>query len=216
MNYNKFFFSLPGNVKADIVVVFHAGHKTKAKEFKNNLLNFLSSLFAKARIDTGDVKVALVNYGLSGKILFNFNKYTKKSDLRKAIRKSSPKVRNSNANLGDALQLVRTKLFTKQEGSRLQEGVPSAVILVTDMASSKSSYSVQDEANRLKQDVKTTIFTVGVEKADLKELQTISSAPTGNHYQSVSKYKDLVSNKDILTNVLDGIRARKLKMKIKK
>ncbi|XP_061165062.1 collagen alpha-6(VI) chain-like [Saccostrea echinata] len=198
---------IDSNVKADIAVVFHASHKTKAKDFKNNLLNFISSLFAKARIDSGEVRVALVNYGASGKILFNFNKYSKKSDLRKAIRKSSPKVRNSNANLGDAIHLVRTQLFTKQEGARTEEGVPSAIILITDWPSSRSAYSVQDEVSRLKTDFKTPIFTIGVEKADLKELQKISSTPTGNHFQSVTQYKDLISNRDILTNVVNGIRA---------
>lgn len=196
-----------GNVKADITVLFHASHKTKAKLFKNSLLNFISSLFAKAAIDSGNVKVALVNYGATGTILFNFNKYTTKSDLRKAIRRSSAKVRNSNADLGDALHLIRTKLFTEQEGFR--SGIPSFIILLTDLPSSKSSYSVQDEVNRIKRDFKTTIFTVGVEKADLKELQMIASSPTRNHFQSVAKLQDLIANKDILANVRNGIHPRK-------
>lgn len=190
-------------------MVFHASHKTKAKLFKHSLLNFISNLFAKAAVDSGDVKVALVNYGVTGTVLFNFNKYTQKSELRKAIRQTSGKVRNSNANLGDASHLIRTKLFTKQEGFRVDEGVPSAIILITDMPSSISSYSVQDEMNRIKRDFKTSVFTVGIDKADLKELQTITSTPTRDYFQSVTKYQDLMANKDILANVKNGIRPRK-------
>lgn len=190
-------------------MVFHSSHKTKAKLFKTKLLNFISNLFAKAAVDSGDVKVAMVNYGVTGTVLFNFNKYTQKSELRKAIRNTSGKVRNSNANLGDALHLIRTKLFTKQEGFRLDEGVSSAIILITDMPSTVSSYSVEDEMNRIKRDFKTSVFTVGIDKADLKELQTITSTPTRDYFQSVTNYEDLMANKDILANIRNGIRPRK-------
>lgn len=151
----------------------------------------------------------MVNYGVTGTVLFNFNKYTQKSELRKAIRNTSGKVRNSNANLGDALHLIRTKLFTKQEGFRLDEGVSSAIILITDMPSTVSSYSVEDEMNRIKRDFKTSVFTVGIDKADLKELQTITSTPTRDYFQSVTNYEDLMANKDILANIRNGIRPRK-------
>lgn len=56
-------------------MVFYLSYKIKVKLFKKKLFNFILNFFVKVVVDFGDVKVVMVNYGVIGIVLFNFNKY---------------------------------------------------------------------------------------------------------------------------------------------
>ncbi|XP_063411126.1 collagen alpha-4(VI) chain-like [Mytilus trossulus] len=183
---------LQSSESADVVILFHAGHKLKSKEFNKGLKLFISRLFEKSQVDSGSARGAVINYGAGAKEVFGLNKFNKKSLLRKAIQKMKPKpYRNSKADLTAALQLLRTKTLSKGGGSRMSEGVPTAVVIVTDMASSSDSNAASQEINNLK-NMGVTVFTVGVSKSDNNELLSMVSQPQDTYHQSAKSYFDLV------------------------
>ena len=180
--------------------MFHAGHKVSSKEFNKGLEYFISKIFEKAQIDSGEARGALVNYGASASEVFGLSTHKDKKSLRKDVLNMKPKqYRNSNANLGAGLQLVRTKTFTKAEGSRIADGVPGALIVITDMASSSDSNLVAQEVNSLK-NMGIKLFTVGIGKADINELESMASQAT--FHQRANKFQDLVKG----DNAVDKIR----------
>lgn len=206
---NNILFYVVDSESADVVVLFHVGNKVKAKSFNKGLKLFMSKLFEKSQVDAGKARGAFINYGAKAKDLFGLLKYSKKSALRKAIQKWKPKpFRHSKANLAEGLRLARTKTFTKAEGSRLTDGVPSALILITDMRSSSDLNIVSQEANQLKA-MGVTLFTVGVDKADSNELISITSRPQNDYHHHSGSFLDLVKDKTVLTKITNQIRACK-------
>ena len=202
-------FVFLGSKSADVVILFHAGHKLKSKEFNKGLKLFISRLFEKSQVDSGSARGAVINYGAGAKEVFGLNKYNKKSLLRKAIQNMKPKpYRNSKADLTAALQLLRTKTLSKGGGSRMSEGVPTAVVIVTDMASSSDSNAASQEINNLK-NMGVTVFTVGVLKSDNNELLSMVSQPQDTYHQSAKSYFDLVKGDSHVHKISNQILACK-------
>ncbi|CAC5417428.1 COL6A [Mytilus coruscus] len=198
---------LKSSESADVVILFHAGHKLKSKEFNKGLKLFISRLFEKAQVDSGSARGAVINYGAAVKEVFGLNKYNKKSLLRKAIQKWKPKpFRNSKADLTAALRLLRTKTLSKTGGARMSEGIPTAVVIVTDMASTSDSNAASQEINNLK-NMGVTMFTVGVAKADNNELLSMVSQPQDTYHQSAKSYFDLVKGDSHVHKITNEIRA---------
>uniref|UniRef100_K1R289 Collagen alpha-3(VI) chain n=1 Tax=Magallana gigas TaxID=29159 RepID=K1R289_MAGGI len=178
---------IDSNVKADITVVFHSSHKTKAKLFKKKLLNFISNLFAKAAVDSGDVKVAMVNYGVTGTVLFNFNKYTQKSELRKAIRNTSGKA------LDEALIS-----FQKLGNVAV---VSNQIVIITDTQTTDNCTGVIDKLQSSDVDVQA----IQVKASEDNELKLITDPNEGGFLLSVKSYEDLNSQSQILDAVAQNI-----------
>lgn len=196
------------NPKADVVVLFHANNKLKSKEFNKGLELFIYKLFQKAQIDSGEARGAVINYGSSAQEVFGLDKFNTKSALRKEIQKMKPKpYRNSKANLVAGLNLARTRTFTSGRGSRLSEGVPSALIIITDMKSTSNAQVAQREINELKRQG-VRVFTVGTYRADESELLSLASSP--QDYQHARSFNDLVKGNDALDKITNQIRACKL------
>ncbi|KAK3083543.1 hypothetical protein FSP39_025167 [Pinctada imbricata] len=196
--------SLEYSDEADILVIFHSGHKTKAKEFNKRLKVFISNLFAKANIDKGKVRGALINYGAGANVLFDFNKYSKKKDLRGYTRRLRAKLRSSKSNLLAALKAARTQVFTAAGGARTTQDVPGAVILITDMKANTPLPGIVSEVDELKKQG-ISFFTLGIGKADTAELQSISSQPVSEYYQKISKYDQLIKDPDVIDHIIRGI-----------
>ena len=179
----------------------------KARPFNRGLRQFIYNLFAKAQIDSGHARAAFINYGATAKEIFGLSKYSKKSGVRNAIKKWKAKpFRHSRANLAAGLQLARTKTLSKVGGSRLSNGVPTALILITDMSSTSDVNVVTQEANQLK-NMGVTIMTIGVGNADSNELKSITSSPQNDLHQSVGSFLDLVSDKSVGNKVINEIKA---------
>lgn len=191
------------------MVIFHSGHKTKARDFNKRLKIFISNLFAKANIDKGKVRGALINYGVGANLLFDFNRYNKKKDLRGYIRKLKAKLRNSNSNLLAALKMARTQVFTAGGGARTTQDVPGAVILITDMKANTPLAGIMSEVEELKK-LGISFFTLGIGKADETELQSIANQPVSEYYQKIAKYDELTKNPDVIDHIIRGIYSCKL------
>ena len=171
---------------------------------------FITNLFQKARIAPNKLRVALVNYGSKTNILADFNKYTTKPAVRKNMRSLRAKLRNSKAYLGKALRTIRSDILTATAGSRLSEGVPTAIIIIADAPATRNRQSVDfvPEVEALKQ-AGVTIFGVGIGKGDNRELQSIASQPSDVYYQGASLHKEITQNKAFISNIVARARSCK-------
>lgn len=202
-------FFLAGSRKADIAILFHVGHKTKLRDLNKKLKIYLSNLFAKAKITPSTLRVALVNYGTNTQVLFDFNTHSRKPQVRSAMKTSiKGKVRNSRANFGAALHKVRTELFVQSAGSRIAEGVPGGLIIITDMAATPNGYNVVKEITLLKR-MGVTVFGVAIGASVHDELRQLTSSPPEDYFQGLLKYNDLMADASPITNIVKRVRLRK-------
>ena len=117
----------------------------------------------------------------------------------KFIRKPAP----------DAVKLFETltsSVFTEASGDRPQ--VPNILILITDQKSSGKAQVIQDKADELKA-TGTQIFTIGLRRADKKEIKRISSDPTEDNSYYIAAHADL-ENDDLKNKLGESIYACKL------
>uniref|UniRef100_A0A452U8R9 Collagen type VI alpha 3 chain n=1 Tax=Ursus maritimus TaxID=29073 RepID=A0A452U8R9_URSMA len=106
-------------------------------------------------------------------------------DPRNAVRRLRPKG-GRQVNIGGALEYVSRNIFKRPLGSRIEEGVPQFLVLIS---SGKSDDEVDDSAAELKQSG-VAPFTVA-RNADQEELVKISLSP--EYVFSVSTFRELPS-----------------------
>ncbi|BFZ15486.1 hypothetical protein BsWGS_18525 [Bradybaena similaris] len=189
--------------KVDLAIVYHLSQKIKPAEVKKYFVPFLVSVVEKASIDNGDVRVALVSFPRKARVIFNLAKFKTSAEVIKKINEIDPKERARRSSGGSALQEVRTRIFTAAGGDR--EGVPNAIILITDAKTSDDQDDFVREAAALSQrGVK--IITVGVESADAKELQSVSSPPVEENAVFSKSYSSIAAQ-EIITSIYRAIPA---------
>ncbi|XP_021375359.1 uncharacterized protein LOC110464458 isoform X7 [Mizuhopecten yessoensis] len=200
--------TLESSREADIAVLFHVGHKTKLRDMNKKLKIYLSNLFAKAKVGPDMLRVALVNYGTATNVLFDFNAHSRKPQVRSAIKTTiKGNLRKSRANLGEALNKIRTELFVQRAGSRIDDGVPAGLIVVTDMVSSDDGFDFEQEMTSLKQ-MGVTVFGVGVGSSDVHdELRQLTSDPASDYFQAIPTLSDLLASAAPVKNIISRVKA---------
>ncbi|XP_061463636.1 collagen alpha-3(VI) chain isoform X10 [Rhineura floridana] len=136
------------------------------------LKSFVQGVVDSLDVGPDRVRVAVAQYSNTVKLEFLLNRYSDKTDVTRAIQRLSA-VGGSSLNTGAALNYLISNVFTSQAGSRVSEGVPQFLILLT---AEKSS----DDVRRPAMDLKTkgaVPFGIGIRNADITELQTISFVP---------------------------------------
>uniref|UniRef100_A0A452U8R4 Collagen type VI alpha 3 chain n=1 Tax=Ursus maritimus TaxID=29073 RepID=A0A452U8R4_URSMA len=108
-----------------------------------------------------------------------------KDEVQNAVRRLRPKG-GRQVNIGGALEYVSRNIFKRPLGSRIEEGVPQFLVLIS---SGKSDDEVDDSAAELKQSG-VAPFTVA-RNADQEELVKISLSP--EYVFSVSTFRELPS-----------------------
>uniref|UniRef100_UPI00398F7519 collagen alpha-3(VI) chain-like isoform X2 n=1 Tax=Pristiophorus japonicus TaxID=55135 RepID=UPI00398F7519 len=157
-------------VKRDIV--FLVDGSDKVRDAFPSVQRFISRMVDNLDIGSDKVQVSVVQYSDDPRVNFYLNSYTTKRDLQQAINNLGL-LRGREANTGEALDYVTKNVFTKSAGSRMEEGVPQFLILLT---ASKSSDDVSRAALALKQ-AGVAPFSIGSGDADDYELQQISLSP---------------------------------------
>ncbi|XP_072902885.1 collagen alpha-3(VI) chain-like [Hemitrygon akajei] len=153
-------------------VVFLIDGSDNVRPAFQSIQRFLSRVVDNLDIGSDEVRVGLVQYSEDPTVNFYLNSYTTKEDVKRAISNIGPKG-GPRANTGKALDYVKRTIFTTSAGSRVDEGVPQFLILLT---ASRSADDVSQAALELKE-AGVAPFAIGSGDADVSELTEISLSP---------------------------------------
>ncbi|XP_072197506.1 collagen alpha-3(VI) chain isoform X3 [Excalfactoria chinensis] len=158
-----------------------------------HLKTFVERVVESLDIGRDKVRVAIVQYSNVIQPEFLLDAYEDKADLVSAIQALTI-MGGSPLNTGAALDYLIKNVFTVSSGSRIAEGVPQFLILLTADRS-------QDDVRRPSVVLKTSgtvPFGIGIGNADLTELQTISFLP--DFAISVPDFSQLDSVQQAISN----------------
>ena len=137
------FFVACVDTKVDLVFVLDAS--TSVTE--NNFLvmkDFIKDFLFIADVDSGNARVGIIIYSTEDHVQFNLNTYQNKVALFEAI--DYIPYRYGSTNTADALNTMRTQMFTAANGDR--PGVPNVAIVITDGVSNINSRRTIPEAEQ--------------------------------------------------------------------
>ncbi|XP_031969886.1 collagen alpha-3(VI) chain isoform X12 [Corvus moneduloides] len=157
------------------------------------LKTFVQRVVESLDIGRDRVRVAVAQYSNTIQPEFLLDTHEDKADLISAIQQLKL-MGGSPLNTGAALDYLIKNVFTVSSGSRIAEGVPQFLILLTADRS-------QDDVRRPSVVLKTSgtvPFGIGIGNADLTELQTISFLP--DFAISVPDFSQLDSVQQVISN----------------
>nr|XP_029131400.1 collagen alpha-3(VI) chain-like [Labrus bergylta] len=160
--------------------------------------DFVQRVVETLSVDDNKDRVSVVQYSKEPAAQFYLNTYTTKGDILDTVRGLRHKG-GRPLNTGAALQYLRDNVFTASAGSRLQEGVPQVLVLISG---GRSFDSVDAPASALKE-LGVLTFAIGTRSADSKELQKISHDPS--YALTVSEFTDLPNVQQQLQSSVEAV-----------
>ncbi|XP_015252477.1 PREDICTED: collagen alpha-3(VI) chain isoform X7 [Cyprinodon variegatus] len=156
--------------KRDVVFLIDGSIATRS-EFPS-VREMIRRVVSQLDVGLDRVRVSVVQYSDDTKLEFLLNEYSTKREVDQAVSKLRS-MAGSRLNTGRALEWVARNIYQRSAGSRVEEGVPQFLILVTG---GKSSDDVSTHANQLKRNLVAPV-AIGSRNADLDELRQISLRP---------------------------------------
>uniref|UniRef100_H3B003 Collagen type VI alpha 3 chain n=1 Tax=Latimeria chalumnae TaxID=7897 RepID=H3B003_LATCH len=157
-------------VKRDIVFLVD-GSNNVVNEF-GPIRELISRTVQDLEIGIDKARVAVVQYSDDVTVNFLLNAHLTKDELSSAIRRLRPKG-GTQLNTGAALEYVGKNIFVRPAGSRIEEGVPQFLVVLTG---GKSTDDVKEPAEDIKR-FEIAPLTIATKNADREELRQISLAP---------------------------------------
>ncbi|XP_063173909.1 collagen alpha-3(VI) chain isoform X3 [Candoia aspera] len=153
---------------ADIIFLID-GSNNGAVTF-SAIRDFIANLIERLSVGPELIRIGVVMFSDRPRTVFSLNSYTQKVDILDAVKALSI-LGGEEANIGDALEFVMQKHFTRSGGSRIEEGVPQISVLISSI---ESSDDIREGVLAMK---KASIFSfsIGVQNADNAELQQIAT-----------------------------------------
>lgn len=161
-----------------------------------NIKDFVQSIVTDLNINPNMDRVAAVQYSSTTEIEFNLNRFSTLSEVLGGLKGLKHKGGHP-PNIGAALQYVTSNVFTPGTGSRLLEGVPQILII---LSGGRAGDDPRSAANSLR-DTGVMAIAIGASDANFQELQSIAHMP--NFALAVSDYEALPAAKE---NVFSLIR----------
>uniref|UniRef100_A0A672F784 VWFA domain-containing protein n=1 Tax=Salarias fasciatus TaxID=181472 RepID=A0A672F784_SALFA len=188
--------SMASNIEKSVVNMNVWAFYSLLRSFPD-IIDFVQRIVTDLNIDENKDHVAVVQYSNTAETDFNLKQYKTASDVLEAVRGLTHKG-GSPHNIGAALQYVREQVITPESGSRVLEGVPQILIL---LSGGRSADDIRDPVRRLKETGVIPVV-IGTRDADTLELQTISHEP--NYAFSVDDYQELPSTKEAVLSIVRG------------
>ncbi|XP_069051376.1 collagen alpha-6(VI) chain-like [Lepisosteus oculatus] len=158
--------------------------------------SFVSKIIEGLDVGLNKVRTGVVMYSDAPRAEVYLNSFREKAEVLRYI-KTLP-YRGGGTNTGAALDFARQNMFVQGRGSRRSQGVQQIAIVITD---GESQDSVSGPAVSL-QRAGVTVFALGVEKANMKELHQIASHPARKFVFSVDSFANLASLEKRLQTLL--------------
>ncbi|XP_054871199.1 uncharacterized protein col6a3 isoform X6 [Amphiprion ocellaris] len=160
-----------------------------------DIRDFVQRIVEELNIGANKDRVAMVQYSDTAEINFNLRRYSTENDVLEAIRGLNHKG-GYPLNIGAALKYVSQHAFTVESGSRLLEGVPQILIL---LSGGRSGDDIRTPVRTLRETGVISV-AIGTTDADTLELQTISHEPS--YALSITDYEELPSVKQDVLSLL--------------
>ncbi|KAJ8255925.1 hypothetical protein COCON_G00197890 [Conger conger] len=174
-----------GGDKRDVVFLIDGSTAVRG-EF-SNIRDMIGRVVDRLDVGLDRVRISVVQYSEEPKVEFLLNEHSTPEEVRGAVRK----IRNrggNQLNTGRALDWVSKNIYQRSAGSRVEEGIPQFLVLVTG---GKSSDNVYGPANQLKSSRVIAPFAIGGRNADQNELRAISLKP--EYAYTVTDFQELPS-----------------------
>ncbi|XP_036623350.1 collagen alpha-3(VI) chain isoform X1 [Trichosurus vulpecula] len=185
---------------ADLLFLIDGSDKTGSANFAY-IRDFLVNFIERLSIGAQQIQVGVVQYSDEPRTAFSLNSYSTKADVLDAV-KSLWGIGGEETNVGAALDFVVENHFTQAGGSRVEEGVPQVLVLISG---SQSSDDIRDGVVALKQ-ASIFSFGLGAQGADMAELQNI--ATDENFVFTTPEFRSLGDLQEYLLPYIVGVAQR--------
>ncbi|KAK7494669.1 hypothetical protein BaRGS_00014067, partial [Batillaria attramentaria] len=170
---------------ADIVFVLDASQSVGDEGFET-LKVFVEDVINSFEVGKNKVRVGILKYSDSARTEFNLNDFYNETELNETISKIVYTMGQTNT--GNALDHLRTDMFTPENGDR--PNVPNVAIIITDGQSTNPNDTIR--AAQEARDAGITLFAVGVgDLAEMSELEEIATDPDAEYVFTVTDYSKL-------------------------
>lgn len=159
-----------GGEKRDVVFLVDGTTATRS-EFPA-IRDMIRRVVDKLDVGLNRVRISVVQYSDNPYPEFLLNAHSTKDEVQQAVAKIQSRGGN-RLNTGLALEWVSKNIYQRRAGSRIEDGVPQFLILVTG---GKSADDVSTAADQLKRN-RVAPLAVGSRNADPNELRLISLKP---------------------------------------
>lgn len=186
--------------KRDVVFLID-GSQSAGPEFQY-IRTLIERLVDYLDVGFDTTRVAVIQFSDDPRVEFLLNVHSSKDEVQNAVRRLRPKG-GRQINVGGALEYVARNIFKRPLGSRIEEGVPQFLVLIS---SGKSDDEVDDSAVELKQ-FGVAPLTIA-RNVDQEELVKISLSP--EYVFSVNTFRELPSLEQKLLTPITTLTAEQI------
>ncbi|XP_041423473.1 collagen alpha-6(VI) chain-like isoform X1 [Xenopus laevis] len=148
---------------------------------------FLHKVVSALDISLSNIRMGLVLYSDEPRLEFKLNTFNEKYEILDYITKLP--YRGGQAYTGAALDFLRKKMFTKQNGGRAHQGIQQIAVIMTN---GQSMDNVTKPAAKLRRSG-VEVFAVGFQNINDTELEIIASHPPRKHVTNVESFLQLTN-----------------------
>ncbi|XP_051479342.1 collagen alpha-3(VI) chain isoform X6 [Apus apus] len=170
-------------VKRDVVFLVD-GSRYAAQEFYL-IRDLIERIVTNLDVGFDTTRVSVVQFSEHPHVEFLLNAHSTKDEVQGAVRRLRPQG-GQQVNVGEALEFVAKTIFTRPSGSRIEEGVPQFLVI---LSSRKSDDDLEYPSLQVKQ-VGVAPMVVA-KNMDLEEMVQISLSP--DYVFQVSSFQELPS-----------------------
>ncbi|XP_061317140.1 collagen alpha-3(VI) chain isoform X12 [Pezoporus flaviventris] len=193
----------PAGVKRDVVFMVD-GSRYAAQEFYL-IRDLIERIVNNLDVGFDTTRISVVQFSEHPHVEFLLNAHSTKDEVQSAVRRLRPQG-GQQVNVGEALEFVAKTIFTRPSGSRIEEGVPQFLVI---LSSRKSDDDLEYPSLQVKQ-VGVAPMVVA-KNVDPEEMVQISLSP--DYVFQVSSFQELPSlEQKLLTPIetLTGDQIRRL------